>query len=82
MRKDDKGSELGRFIKDKNTVLVFDIDGVLAPYEYGVHCHNACLDSEWDAYIQTHDVYGNTRPVRVLQGLIQKKDPNRIFICS
>lgn len=82
MGRDDKKSELIRFIEERGTILVFDVDGVLAPFEYGVHCHNACLDSKWDTYIQTHDVYGNTRPVRVLQELIRKKDPGRIFVCS
>lgn len=62
--------------------MVFDVDGEFAPFEYGVHCHDACLDSEWKINIQTHDVYGSARPVKMIQRMIWAKDPNHIFVCS
>lgn len=82
MKKEGKNIELMQFLRKQNTILVFDIDGVLAPFEYGVHCHNACLDSEWNSYIQIHDVYGETRPVKTLQELIRQKNNDCIFVCS
>lgn len=46
MRKEDKNGELMCFLKEQNTVFVFDVDGVLAPFEYRIYCNNICLDSE------------------------------------
>lgn len=40
------------------------------------------LNTEWNTYIQAHDVYGNTQPLKTLLRLIRQKELNRIFVCS
>lgn len=57
----------------KEVMVVFDVDGVLAPYEFGdkKHCIN---DDEWDEMLEKGiDVYSNVQPVKVLQKFIKRK---------
>ena len=70
------------FMLEPETALVFDIDGVLAPYEYGELCHSACPDDDWERFVREEDPYGHMRPVRLIQRLIEEKGPERVYACS
>lgn len=70
-----------QILTDPNTVLVFDIDGTLARYEFGSQNHNACPDAEWKDYLAENRPYETAVPVTLFQQVIQKK-PDQIFICS
>ena len=74
--------ELKDLIYDPESVLVFDIDGVLAAYEYGALNHNACPDDDWDNYVLNNNVYETARPPKVFQELIAEKPAERIFTLS
>lgn len=75
-------SELFNFLLDPQTAVVFDIDGVLAVYEFGTHCHSACPDEDWETYVRTHDPYAFTRPVPQIQRFVRAKGPERVYACS
>ena len=47
--------KLREILTNEDKVIIWDVDGVLAAYEYGERNHNACLDLEWDEYLKEHD---------------------------
>lgn len=75
-------SRIQKLLESDDSVVVFDIDGVLAAYEYGTYNHNACREDEWNEYVARHDVYENARPLAVLQKYILRKGIDRVFVCS
>ena len=70
------------YLLEPQTALVFDIDGVLAPYEFGTLCHSACPDDDWERFVREEDPYGHMRPVRLIQDLVAAKDRDHVFACS
>jgi hypothetical protein len=55
-----------------NARLVFDIDGVLASYEYGKYNHGYPQE-QWTMLVSKTDPYQLARPFRVFQKLIAEK---------
>ena len=70
------------YLLEPETVVVFDIDGVLAPYEFGDLCHSACPDADWETYVRENDPYAAVEPVVLIQRLIAAKGTGRVFACS
>ena len=70
------------YLMEPETVIVFDIDGVLAPYEFGELCHSACPDEDWKSYVLTKHPYAHIRPVPQLQRFIEEKGADKVFACS
>lgn len=71
--------------KDEKSVLVFDIDGVLAKYEYGDHNHNICSDEEWDSNAEYYSklMYEQAQPVKLFQHLINDiRAGKNVYACS
>lgn len=71
--------------KDGEAVLVFDIDGVLAKYEYGDHNHNICSDEEWDSNAEYYSklMYEQAQPVKLLRHLINDfRVGKNVYACS
>lgn len=80
---EDNKSEIMDIMKSPQAVLVFDVDGVLAAFEYGSHNHNVCLDSEWEEYIKTHNVYATARPLKTIQKFLESYGTEeRTFVCT
>ena len=67
---------------EKETIVVFDVDGVLAPYEFGDKKH--CIsDEKWDEMLEKEiDVYSNVQPIKVLQKFIKIKGTENVYVCS
>lgn len=65
----------------ENMICVFDIDGVLAAYEYGFKCHNFCKPKEWneDKIIKT---YKSARCPQTMIDFISSRDIKKNFVCS
>lgn len=74
-------SEMLDFLAEEETRVVFDIDGVLAIYEFGLS-HSACPDDEWQDYIRTNDPYATMRPAWQFQRFIERKRPECVYACS
>ena len=67
--------------KIKKGIVVFDIDGVLAAYEFGENCHYASI---WDEAFksETDNPYCQINPLPKLQQFIQGMDPKDVYVCS
>ena len=74
-------SQMLDYLSEDETAVVFDIDGVLAVYEFGLS-HNACPDEEWERYIRENDPYAGMAPVEQFRRFIERKRPDRVFACS
>lgn len=75
-------TKLMEYLLDPRTAVVFDIDGVLAVYEFGDLCHSACPDEDWEDYVRTHDPYASSRPVPQIQRFVRDKGTGRVWACS
>lgn len=64
------------------TAVVFDIDGVLARYEFGNLQHGAEVEGDWEAYVREANPYAAIPPAPPLQRFISAKDPHKVFACS
>lgn len=74
---------LWNVLMNEKAVIIWDVDGVLAAYEYGVRNYNACPDSEWEEYLKSHKVYEKARPLATLQKwMAEYTNPNRLFVCT
>lgn len=70
-------------IAQPGVVVVFDVDGVLAPYEWGTNCHHSMSDDEWDSRLAAgEDLYKTIQPVKILQDFIAQKNPDEVYVCS
>lgn len=75
-------SKILDYLAEPETAVVFDIDGVLAVYEFGDLVHSACRDDEWESYMRSHNPYQDVPPVSQIQDFVAHKDPDRVFACS
>ena len=70
-------------IAQPGVIVVFDVDGVLAPYEWGINCHHNMSDDEWDSRLAAEeDLYKMIHPVKTLQDFIAQKNPDEVYVCS
>lgn len=71
-----------------DTAVVFDIDGVLAIYEFGSAerpGHSACCDDDWETFVRENDPYRDAKPIAAIQRFISERaavDPSLLFACS
>ena len=71
------------YLKQDGIITVFDIDGVLAPYEYGdlKHCVS---DEEWLNGFTDPDnnLYSKINGLPYLQKFIENKNIDDVYVCS
>lgn len=69
-------------LSSNGMVVVFDVDGVLAPYEWGFKKH--CMsDEEWTAILESgEDMYSHIKPIKCMQEFIKNKRIEDVFVCS
>ncbi|MCI7437796.1 MAG: hypothetical protein MSA61_01020 [Coriobacteriaceae bacterium] len=75
-------TKLMEYLLDPQTAVVFDIDGVLAVYEFGELSHSACPDEEWEDFVRTHDPYARSRPISQIKRFIDDRGVDRVWACS
>ena len=75
-------SKLLDYLLEEDTAVVFDVDGVLAVYEFGDLSHTACPDDDWEAYVRANDPYACVPAVRQIQRFVERKRPDRVYACS
>ena len=69
-------------VKRNDIVVVFDVDGVLAPYEWGSEQH-AMPDAEWDKCLENNeDIYARITPVKEFVNFIRNKQHGTCYVCS
>lgn len=61
-----------KYLLKEDTVIFFDVDGVLAPYEFGENRH--CIDdAEWDRKMKNgEDMYSTVAPIKLFQQFISQ----------
>lgn len=70
------------YLLEKETIAVFDIDGVLAVYEFG-DCRHGVDDETWeDSFTEDINPYTYAMPLPKLQEFIKKKGMDKVFVCS
>lgn len=73
---------LRKRLLDTNAKIFFDIDGVLAPYEFGVLSH--CIDDdEWDEKVKNKEsLYGELKAVPILKEFIDYMKEGHAYALS
>lgn len=70
------------YLLDKETIIVFDIDGVLVAYEFG-DCRHGVDDKMWeDSFTEDDNPYIQAAPIPMLQEFIKKKGIDNVYVCS
>lgn len=69
-------------LSSNGMVVVFDVDGVLAPYEWELRKH--CMsDKEWTSILESGvDMYSHVKPIKCMQDFIKNKRIEDVYICS
>ena len=65
-----------------DVIVVFDIDGTLATYEFGAECHVACDDSVWDTFVKENQPYSKMKAVPQIAQFIHDKGTDNVYVCS
>ncbi len=76
-------SKIQQLLKDEKSVLVFDVDGVLAPIEYGEYNHYNDNDEEWAKKLESGvDFYSKVKPFKTIQNYLKKRNMNNIYVIT
>lgn len=76
-------SEIKKIVNDKDSVLVFDVDGVLAVMEFGEHNHYMLDDEGWyNANISGENFYTEEKVSKKMQEFLSKKDMWRVYVIT
>lgn len=76
-------SKIKELLKDKNSVLVFDIDGVLAILEFGEYNHYYASDEEWDDFVNNdNNLYTEDKVSKKMQEFLSSIDKNRVYVIT
>lgn len=71
-----------QYIAFSEVIIVFDVDGVLAPYEFDILNHSM-PDEKWDEMIKNgENPYDRIDASPKMQELILCKDIKKVYVCS
>lgn len=77
-----KMSKITDYLLKDDVIVVMDVDGVLAPYEFSELSHSM-TDDEWDRLVASgENPYKDVRPIKLMQEFIQKKGVDKVYTCS
>ena len=75
-------SKITDYLLKDDVIVVMDVDGVLAPYEFSELSHSM-TDDEWDRLVaSSENPYKDVRPIKLMQEFIQKKGIDKVYACS
>ena len=75
-------SKIRELFEDEKTVYIFDVDGVLAPIEYGEYTHYELDDDAWAQALLTHNFYENLKPFETFKIFLKDKDKNKVYVAT
>ena len=76
-------TKIKELIDSNDSVLVFDMDGVLAKLEFGEYTHYDMDDTKWaQAYENGGTFYSEDKVIKRMQKYLSKKDMNNIYVLS
>lgn len=70
------------YLMQEDIKIIFDVDGVLAPFEFGKLKHNACQDKDWEGYVVKNKPYDYIKAIPQLFNFINNKGVNNVYVCS
>ncbi len=75
-------SKIKELINDKESILVFDVDGVLAVMEFGSRFH-FMPDEEWNETLESDiNVYTEDKVSSKMQAFLSDRDMNNIYVIT
>ena len=76
-------SKIHEVLSDDSSVLVFDVDGVLAVLEWGEYNHFGEDDETWaNMYKEGQYLYTSQYVVKKMQDFLKNKDKNKVYVIS
>lgn len=76
-------SKIKELLKDKNSVLVFDVDGVLALLEFGEYNHYYASDEDWDKFVnEDNNLYTEDKVSKKMQDFLSDIDKERVYVIT
>ena len=76
-------NKIREIMDKKDSVLFFDIDGVLALMEWGEHTHFGLTDEEWKKYYEkNNNLYGKECVIKRFQEYLKDRDMSRIYVIT
>jgi hypothetical protein len=76
-------NKIKELLKDDKSVLVFDIDGVLAILEFGEYNHYYASDEDWDLFLQSgNNLYTEDKVSKKMQEFLKDKDKSRVYVIT
>lgn len=75
-------SKIKDLLENPQSVFVFDVDGVLAPIEYGEYNHYFYDDEKWATYLKTENPYQKVRPFKTMQEFIKKLNKENVYVIT
>ena len=75
-------SEISNIINDKDSILVFDVDGVLAKLEFGKYNH-FMDDVEWE-YANNNGInyYNEEKVIKKMQEFLKTRNMDNIYVAT
>ncbi len=75
-------SKIKELFKDPKTVYIFDVDGVLAPIEYGEYTHYELDDEAWARELLKEDFYQDRMPFKAFQEFLKDKEKSKVYVAT
>ena len=76
-------SRIKELLKDENSILVFDVDGVLALLEFGERTHYEMNDKLWnEANAKGINYYTKEKVSKKMQKFLKNKNMNNIYVIT
>lgn len=76
-------TKIKELLKDQDTVLVFDMDGVLSTLEFGEYNHYEMTDEEWaEANREEVNYYTDDKVIKKIQDYLKVRDMNNVYVIS
>ena len=76
-------SKVKELLRNEESILVFDVDGVLALLEYGEYNHYDNSDEEWlEECERGINHYTESKVIKKMQNFLKTKDMSRVYIIT
>ncbi len=76
-------SRIKELLKSDDSILVFDIDGVLALLEFGEYRHYELDDRSWDIKVEAgENFYTEDKVSKKMQAFLKTKDKSKVYVIT
>ena len=76
-------SEIKEILNDKESILVFDVDGVLAKLEFGKYNHYEADDEVWNKNCENGiNLYNEKLVIKKMQDFLKEKDMSKVYVAT